>query len=62
MSEDTSLTNAVKQAAGISLTMAVKDVAGCRDRFVYEVLDAQDGATQEAIARPAPRPLVARRF
>jgi len=48
MSEDISLTDAVKLTAGISLTRAVKDVAGCRDWFFDEVLDAQDGATQGA--------------
>ena len=48
MSEDISLTEAVKLTAGISLTRAVKDVAGCRDWFFDEVLDAQDGATQGA--------------
>ena len=37
-----SLTDAVKLTAGISLTGAVKDVAGRRDWFVDEVLDAQD--------------------
>ena len=47
MSEDVSLTDAVKLTAGISLTRAVKDVAGCRDWFFDEVLDAQDGATRE---------------
>jgi len=44
MSEDTSLTNAVKLAAGISLTKAVKDVAGRRAWFIDEVLDAHDDA------------------
>ena len=48
MSEDISLTDAVKLTAGISLTRAVKDVAGCRDWFFDEVLDAQDGATPGA--------------
>ena len=49
MSEDISLTDAVKLTAGISLTRAVKDVAGCRDWFFDEVLDAQDGATQATV-------------
>ena len=44
MSEDTSLTDAVKLAAGISLSKAVKDVAGRRTWFVDEVLDARDDA------------------
>jgi hypothetical protein len=47
MSEDTSLTDAVKLAAGISLTQAVKEVAGCRVWFVDDMLAAQD---YEAVA------------
>jgi uncharacterized caspase-like protein len=34
MTENTSLTDAVKEAAGVSLTEAVKGVAGCRISFV----------------------------
>jgi uncharacterized caspase-like protein len=59
MSEDTSLTNAVKQAAGISLTKAVKDVAGRSVRFVDEVLDFPDGGSQGAASRRARRLLTA---
>jgi hypothetical protein len=55
MSEDTSLTNAVKLAAGISLTKAVKDVAGRRAWFIDEVLDADDDAAPGAITPRAPR-------
>ena len=55
MSEDTSLTDAVKLAAGISLTKAVKDVAGRRTWFVDEVLDARDDAAPGAVTPRAPR-------
>jgi uncharacterized caspase-like protein len=56
MSEHTSLTDAVKLTAGISLTQAVKEVAGCRLRFIDEVLDA-DEATEGTVGRRAWRPL-----
>jgi len=46
MSENTSLTDAVKLTAGISLTKAVKDAAGCRIWFVDEVLDIDGGVTR----------------
>jgi uncharacterized caspase-like protein len=60
MSEDTSLTNAVKLAAGISLTKAVKEVAGRRAWFIDEVLDADDDAAPGAITpRAVPRLIAA---
>jgi len=46
MSESTSLTDAVKLAAGISLTEAVKSVAGRRAWLVDAVLEAQNGGTR----------------
>ena len=46
MGENTSLTDAVKLAAGISLTEAVKGVAGCRTWFVDELFDGQGDATR----------------
>jgi uncharacterized caspase-like protein len=48
MSEDTSLTNAVKVAAGISLSRAVKEVAGRGAAFVEEVLEKHDGVVERA--------------
>ena len=48
--EDTSLTSAIKAAAGISLTKAVKDATGREAWFVDEVLDAQAGTTQGVVA------------
>jgi len=48
MSEDTSLTEAVKQAAGISLTEAVKVVACDRTWLVQSALEAQDDAMGRA--------------
>ena len=45
MSENISLTDAVKLAAGMSLTEAVKGVAGRRTWFVDEAIDARDDAT-----------------
>jgi uncharacterized caspase-like protein len=51
MSENTSLTDAVKLTAGISLTKAVKDAAGCRVWFVDEVLDIDGEATRWALTR-----------
>jgi hypothetical protein len=59
MSEDTSLTNAVKLAAGISLTKAVKDVAGRRAWFIDEVLDAHDDAAPGTTTPRAPRLIAA---
>ena len=55
MSEDTSLTNAVKLAAGISLTEAVKDVAGRRAWLVDEVLEHRDDAARARARRRATR-------
>lgn len=55
MSEDTSLTNAVKVAAGVSLTKAVKEVAGRGEAFVEEVLEKYDGVVERAGASPARR-------
>ncbi len=52
MSEDTSLTNAVKLAAGISLSKAVKEVAGRGAWFVDEVLEDRDDAVERT---PPPR-------
>ena len=46
MSEDTSLTDAVKLAAGISLTEAVKSAAGRRAWFVDAALEALDEAAR----------------
>jgi len=51
MPEDTSLTDAVKRAAGISLTEAMKDVAGRRAWFVEEVLATHTGKSEGAVAR-----------
>jgi uncharacterized caspase-like protein len=51
MSENTSLTDAVKLTAGISLTKAVKDAAGRRVWFVDDVLDFQIEAARCAVAR-----------
>ena len=51
MSENTSLTDAVRLTAGISLTKAVKDAAGCRVWFVDDVLDIQIEAARSAVAR-----------
>jgi uncharacterized caspase-like protein len=53
MSEDTSLTDAVKLAAGISLTEAVKGIAGRRAWFADEALDARDEAAQAGAGRRA---------
>ncbi len=50
MSEGSSLTDAVKLTAGVSLTRAVKDAAGCRIRFIEEVLDTRDDGSQTAAA------------
>ena len=55
MTEGTSLTDAIKLSAGISLTKAVKDAAGRRDHFIDEVLDRQDYAGRTVLARWAPR-------
>lgn len=60
MSQGSSLTDAVKLTAGISLTRAVKDAAGCRIRFIEEVLDNRDDASQIAAARPALLPFAVR--
>ena len=60
MSEGSSLTDAVKLTAGISLTRAVKDAAGCRIRFIEEVLDTRDDGSQIAAARPARLPFAVR--
>src|SRR5881275_1831079 len=57
--DDTSLTNAVKLAAGISLTKAVKDVAGRGAWFFDEVLDVRDGPATGALRRWAPRLIAA---
>ena len=51
MSENTSLTDAVKLTAGISLTKAVKDAAGCGVWFVDEILDIDGEATRWALNR-----------
>src|SRR6516225_8702764 len=51
MSENTSLTDAVKLTAGISLTKAVKDAAGCSVWFVDEVLDIHGEATRWVLTR-----------
>jgi uncharacterized caspase-like protein len=45
MSENNSLTDAVKEAAGISLTEAVKGVVGRKSSFVDEAFTSQDEAT-----------------
>src|SRR3954470_6003183 len=58
MSEDTSLTNAVKLAAGISLSKAVKEVAGRGAWFVDEVLENRDDAAERA-APPRARRIIA---
>jgi uncharacterized caspase-like protein len=50
MSEDTSLTDAVKRAAGISLTEAVKTVAGRGAWFLDETPDSQRRARRSAAA------------
>jgi uncharacterized caspase-like protein len=55
MSEDTSLTDAVKQAAGISLTEAVKGVAGRKGWFVDADLETRNDAIQGAARRRAMR-------
>ena len=55
MSEATSLTDAIKLTAGISLSQAVKDAAGYRTRFVDDVFDARDDARQHTAARHARR-------
>lgn len=60
MSQDSSLTDAVKLTAGVSLTRAVKDAAGCRIRFIEEVLDAWDDGSQAAAARSARLPFAVR--
>jgi uncharacterized caspase-like protein len=60
MSKGTSLTDAVKLTAGVSLTRAVKDAAGCRIRFIEEVLDTRDDGSQTAAARPARLPFAVR--
>ncbi len=55
MSENSSLTDAVKQTAGVSLTEAVKGVAGRRTWFVDEAPDARDDATQDGASHRAMR-------
>jgi uncharacterized caspase-like protein len=57
MSENTSLTDAVKLAAGISLTEAVKGVAGRRTRLADEALDCQDNTMQSGVRSRAIRQL-----
>ncbi len=59
MSEDPSLTDAIKLAGGISLTEEAKRAAGRRAWFVDETLDAQDDDAQGAASRRAPRLLAA---
>src|SRR5262249_52378618 len=57
MSEITSLTDAVKLAAGISLTEAVKGVSGRRTWFVEELLDIEHAAAQVGAPHRAMRHL-----
>jgi hypothetical protein len=52
MSVNNSLTDAIKLVAGMSLTKAVKDAAGCRVWFVDEVLDESE--TRRAVAGLGP--------
>ncbi len=59
MSEDGSLTDAVKRAAGISLTEAVKGVGGHRSFLVEEALEGCDAGAAFAAARGRRRALAA---
>jgi uncharacterized caspase-like protein len=59
MSEDSSLTDAVKLAAGISLTEAIKGVAGRRAWFVDAACDAHYDATPVTAGRGVMRLLAA---
>jgi uncharacterized caspase-like protein len=59
MSENTSLTDAVKLTAGVSLTRAVKEAAGRTAWLVDEVVGSRESSIQGALARQAQQFLAA---